>query len=181
MIDLSHKNCKKTLMWQEQKWQTQSQQESEQQEQRCVFYASESQESQQNNNIFVSLFLVSIVLSFLKKIIRNIYFFYFFFKYEMWWCYSSLLALCLNQLSLMIFIVKNQELYSLFCCSERLKKKEEKKLWERDIYLNVLQTALFCLVNKSNIQSFLSCIWLTFTTFMIHQWIVHIRKNSRIL
>ena len=65
--------------------------------------------------------------------------------------------------------------------SERLKKRKEEKLWERNIYLNVLQIALFCSINESNIQSLLSCIWLTFITFMIHQWIIHIRKDSRIL
>ena len=134
MINFSCRNCEKTLMWQ-----------------RHVFCASESQELQQSDDIFVSLSSVSIVLSFLKKIIRNIYFSCFFFKYEMWWYYSSLLALHFNQLSLMIFIVKNQELYSLFCCSKKLKKKKEKKLWEKNIYLNVLQMILFCSVNESNI------------------------------
>ena len=129
----------------------------------------------------MSLFSVSIVLSSLKKIARNIYFSCFFFKYEMWWYYLSLLALHLNQLLLTIFIIKNQELYSSFYCSEKLKKRKEEKLQEKNIYLNILQIVFFCSINKNNIQLFLNCIWFTFTTSTIHQWIVYIRKDSRIL
>ena len=129
----------------------------------------------------MSLFLISIAFSFLKKIVRNIYFSYFFFKYKMWWYYLSSLILCFNQLSLTIFIIKNQELYSSFCCSERLKKRKEKKLWKKNIYLNILQMTFSHSVNKSNTQSFLNCIWFTFTTSTIHQQIIHIRKDSRIL
>ena len=128
----------------------------------------------------MSLFLVSIVLSLLKKIARNIYFSCFFFKYEMWWCYSSSLALHLNQLLLAISIVKNQELYSLFSSCRRLKKRRKKTI--RNRYLSECSTNdSDYSVNESNIQSLLSCIWLTFTTSTIHQQIIHIRKDSRIL
>ena len=61
----------------------------------------------------------------------------------------------------------------------KIEEKRKKKLWEKNIYLNILQIVFFCSVNESNTQSFLNCTQLTFTTFMIHQQIIHIRKDSK--
>ena len=112
----------------------------------------------------MSLFSVSIAFSLLKKIARNIYFSCFFFKYEMWWYYLSLLALHLNQLLLTIFIIKNQELYSSFYCSEKLKKRKEEKLQEKNIYLNILQIVFFCSINKIIFSYF----WIASDLHLLH-------------
>src|SRR5436190_14324608 len=80
----------------------------------------------------------------------------------------------------MISIVKNQELYSLFSSCRRLKKRKRKTTRNKNLsecFINSFD----CLMNESNTQSLLSCIQLTFTTSTIHQQIIHIRKDSRIL
>ena len=90
------------------------------------------------------------------------------------------ISLLTEQHELMISIVKNQELYSLFSFYKKLKKRRKRTMKNRNLS-ECFTDSSDCSVNKSNIQSFLSCIWLIFTTFIIHQQIIHIRKNSRIL
>ena len=60
---------------------------------------------------------------------------------------------------------------------EERRKKIMRKRYLSECFTNNSDYSM----NESNTQLLLNCIWLTFTTFIIYQWIVHIRKDSRIL